>query len=693
MANLVVRTPLRSFILIALTAAGITLAGCSGSGRSTAPGNIPADAVAHIAGTPISTAEFEARYARSVGGRQQAVGDSLDEYRDFLNRYTDFRMKVLYAEELGLGRDTTLLGEIETYRKQLARPYLLERKIMDPILRQLYDRRLQNVDASHILIRLAEDAPPADTAAAYTKLMAIRDSVASGVDFGDLAVRNSEDPSARSDGQGGRGRLGYFSSGQMVESFENMAYSAPVGEVSPIFRSQFGYHVLLVHDRRARVPDRYASHIAVRELAPTLANNATPRERIEAIRARLLAGEDFRALAVEKSEDSRSGANGGQLGRVAFTTPQLPQSFKDALFLLEKEGDISDIIETPYGLHLVRLDQIEVPQTFEESYEELKMTASRLPRIRAAEDRMAVEIRNKQGFFVDTTAILATLNGRPFRARDILETPEADMRRTVIGVGTDTFTFGDIVNFAEIANQPYVADTLARVYQTIEMFLNNAALDYEAGQLESTNADFKGIMDEFRDGLLLFKLMEDSIWTAAARDTAALMAYHSARVDSFSFPDRTRIVSIRAKTDSSLRAITAHLSHDVAVSEVLALARRDTINVVELDTTYLAGPNNSIYDRALGLAVGHATDPILNSGTFITLINDGIEPARLKTFSEARAEVLSRYQMVLEERLLVRLRRKYATRLFPEQLVGLYAEEKQRAGMINDLTAPENVND
>ncbi|MDZ4700855.1 MAG: peptidylprolyl isomerase [Rhodothermales bacterium] len=685
---------MRSLFLIALTVAGIAVAGCSGAGRSTSTPNIPPDAVAHIAGQSLSLDEFETRYARSVGGRQQAIEDSLAEYRDFLNRYTDFRMKVLYAEELGFDQDTTLLSEIDAYRKQLARPYLLEREIMEPILRQLYERRQQIVDASHILVRVAEDASPADTLAAFTKLMAMRDSVMSGVDFGDLAFRNSEDPSARGDGPGGRGRLGYFSGGQMVEAFENVGYSTPVGDVSPVFRSQFGYHILQVHDRRGRVPDRWASHIAVRELASTT-QQATPRERIEALRARLLAGEEFRVVATEKSEDTQSGSRGGQLGRVAFTTPQLPPAFKDALFALEKEGDFSDIIETSYGLHIVRLDQIEVPQTFEESYEELKMTASRLPRVRAAEDRMALEIREKQGIFVDTTAILATLNGRPFRARDILETPAAEMQRIVIGVGTQRFTFGDVVNFAETANQAYIADTLGRVYQTIDMFLNNAALDYEAAQLESTNEDFKGIMGEFRDGLLLFKLMEDSIWTAAARDTASLVAYHDARVDSFSFPDRTRIVSVRAKSDSSLRAITAHLGHGVSVKDLVATASRDTVNVVEIDTTYLAGPNNSIYDRALGLSAGQATEPILNAGSFIALINDGTEPARLKTFTEARSEVLSAYQELQEAKLLARLRKKYATQLFPEQLVGLYAEEKQRAATakITDLTAPENVND
>lgn len=237
---------------------------------------------------------------------------------------------------------------------------------------------------------------------------------------------------------------------------------------------------------------------------------------------------------------------------------------------------------------------------------------------------------------------------------------------------------------------PYMPDTLQRVYRTIEMFLNNAALDHEAAQLESTNDDFHTIMEEFRDGLLLFKLMEDSVWSASARDTVALMAYHAPLADSFWFPDRTRLISVRSASDSALTALTARLGAGMSVAELVRQAIADTLQFSRVDTTFLAGPNNSVYDRGLSLNAGEATAPILNAGSYIVLVNDGIELARQKTFWEARAEVLTAYQNQMEARLLDRLRARYRVRLFPERLAPAFAEEKKKAAIANitDLSQP-----
>jgi peptidyl-prolyl cis-trans isomerase SurA len=685
----------RASSLLAL-ASVLIMAACSGAGQMAATDDAPASAVARVADEAVSLKEFEDRYARSIGSRPLAAADSLASYRDFLERYTEFLMKVRYAEELGFAADSALQNEIEEYRKQLARPYLIEREILDPILRTLYERRQKIVDASHILLRVGQEDPPADTLAAHKRLSAIRDSILAGADFGELAFRHSEDPSARGAGAGARGRLGYFSAGQMVQSFEDMAYTTAVDSVSRVFRSQFGYHILFVHDLRDRVLDRWASHIAVRNLPRGVADTTTPPQRIAEILARLKAGEDFRVVAREKSEDTETGSRGGVLGRIAYTTPQLPESFKNALFALEKPGDFSEVIETAYGLHIVRLDQIEEPQTFEQSYEDLKLTASRLPRTQVAQDRRAAQIRQNHGVFVDTTTILAILRGRPFNARDILETPADTMALRVIGIGDQRYPFKDMVDFAETVSMPYTPDTLARVMRTIDLFLNNAALDFEASQLETTSADFRMIMDEFRDGLLLFKLMEDSIWSAAAQDTVALMAYHNARADSFWFPDRTRVISLKSASDSSLTALTAHLEHGLTMAALLELAAQDSAAAIQVDTTYLAGPNNSIYDRALAVPLGRATTPILNANSFIVLINDGIDAARRKTFDEARSEVLSAYQSIKEEALLNRLRKAYRVELFPDRLSAAFAEEKRKAAIAaipSDLDDTNPAND
>lgn len=666
-------------------------AGCSSSNVGAPEQEMGTPLVAQFGQHKLDLHEFEDEYARSVGGRDVALTDSLPQYEDFLDRYVDFRLKVLYAQEIGLDQDSSLKAEIETYHKQLARPYLLEKEILDPILQDLYEKKQTMVDASHILIRVGRDAPQDEVDAARAKMTAIRDSALQGVDFGELAYRNSEDPSARSNRVGARGRLGYFVGGMMVKEFEDQAYSTPVDSVSEVFRSNFGFHILTVHDRAPKIPARQISHIAIRHFQPSVRDSLSPEDRIAAIKAELDAGADFSTLAQQKSEDRESGSRGGLLGQLAYTQQGMPDSFKEAAFSLEKPGDYSDVIRTDYGYHILRLDGIEELLTFEQSYTDLKTQAARLPRVKAAETEMARKIREASGTSVDSMLTLEILAGRHFRSPDILETPDEQMEMTIASLGDQNYTFGEVVDFAETASIPFQPDTTGLVFDAIDRFLNEEALNQEAARLEDNDMEFKRILDEFQSGLLLFKLMEDSVWTAAAMDTAGLKAYHAPRADSFWFEDRTRILSLRSMSDSLLQSYITELDAGTSPANLIAAIEKDTLAAVAVDTTYLVGPNNSVFDRALNLNPGEYTDAIRNSSGFIVMINDGEAPARKKTFEEARPEVLNAYQAEVEQKLLARLRDKYDAKKYKAVLRGAFAAAEMTESAANAGAAAEDA--
>ena len=258
----------------------------------------------------------------------------------------------------------------------------------------------------------------------------------------------------------------------MVKAFEDRAYSTPVDSVSEIFRSDFGFHIMKIHDRQPKVPDVWASHIAVRYFKPSSLDSLDSEGRIALIKERLDAGEDFAALAKEESEDLDSGSRGGQIGRLRFTQPGMPDAFKEALFALENPGDYSDIIKTDYGYHIIKLDKRAEPETFEEAYDELKNHASRLPRLKKAENAMAGQIREKYGVTVDTTLTLDILDGRHFGVPDILNTPANQLNMEIASIGDASFTFRDVVTFAETASIPFQPDTLGLVYDALDRFLN-----------------------------------------------------------------------------------------------------------------------------------------------------------------------------------------------------------------------------
>ena len=669
----------RSFMLSLTGLFALLLVGCSGPREMTPPSNDPPpDVVALFDGGVVTMEEFETQYARSVGGREAAADDSLSEYQDFLSRYLDFRLKVQAARDAGLDRDSSLQAEIARYRNQLARPYLLEQRVTEPLLRDLYEKKKEVVDASHILIRVSPNASPEDTLEAYNRIAALRDSALQGVDFGDLAFRHSEDPSAQGNGLGARGRLGYFSGGRMVKAFEDVAFKTPVGQVSEIFRSPYGYHLVYVHDHKPKPNDIRIAHIMIRIKGNTAADTMAALARIDTVRALLAEGRDFAEVAKEYSEDMGSARAGGDLGFISYDS-RLIEPLKSTAFALEHVGDLSEPILSRFGYHIIKLEEIREPRSYEESKEDLKAALARLPRSTEYMKKFAEQIRKREGDALDTTLVYSVFDTTSTDSVFVVFSrgglPDSLLALEFASIGDSTYTIGELIAFTQKNTVTRQQDTRKMILQGINTFLDDRAVDLEVSALEERDPDFRATMDEFRNGLLLFRLMEDSVWTAAAQDSAALRTYYEAHAEKYRFPDRTRIIAFYADSDSLLNAMAEQLDAGRSVEDLAGSTLFDPDHKVRIDTTLVAGATNSVFDQALNLEPGAHTQVMPYTKGYILMVNDGIEPARPKTFEEAQAEVINDYQQVLEDRLLARLRRRYHARLFPERLTRAFQNE------------------
>ena len=668
-------------------------AACGSSERTMLPAEADHPNVVAAFGEEVLTLEeFERQYARSTGSAGTAAGDSLAEYRDFLERYVNFRLKVAAATEAGIPDQPSVREELGSYRARLARPYLLDQEVIDPIVRQIYDRRRQLVDVSHVLFRVPPQVSDADTLEVYRRLQAVRDSIVRGADFGVLAARHSEDPSASGEpgAPGYRGRLGYFTGGSLVEPFETFAYTTPVGEVSPIFRTQFGYHFLNVHDRRPAVPQIRVSHIMVRP-EPTTRDSARVRTLLEGLKSEIDEGGDFAELAREHSQDQQSAGQGGDIGFVAYAA-QLPEAFREAAFAIEDVGDAAGPVETPFGFHLIRLTERAEPPTFEESYEELKALASRLPRTGAAEEELAREILAQPGVHVDTARVVDAFAGMsPDSAWSVLTAgslPESVLADTFFVIGDTSFAIRHLADLDGRGLAASSVDTESFIRQVVGAFVTQKAIDLEALRLEDRDPDFRRLMQEFRDGLVLFEFMEDSVWARAEQDSAALRAYYDERSESYRWPERTRVISLQSASDSLLDDVVNRLDAGLGMAELSVSLTEDSTAGLRIDTTLIADSTYAVYDRALELREGERTAVLPHQGTYIVLMNDGKEPPRTKTFEEARSAVVSAYQEVVEERLIERLRRRYAARTFPERLVHAHRNEKVNSAGSSQSASP-----
>ena len=652
-----------------LTAIGLILVslGCSTGSATTsssADRTAPVDSiVAVVADEPITVSEFKSAYEKA-NVQTTPADDSLPAYDDFLEQYVNYRLKVRAAREAGLDTLAEVEREIAKYRKQLAKPRILETHIYEPLIRTLYERRQSEVDVSHILVRVKPDAAPEDTLQAYRKMQTIADSVAQGVPFAELAYRNSEDPSAQKKGQQGyRGRLGYLRAGQLVPPFEKRMYDVSPDSVSDVFRTRFGYHILKVHDRRPTKPPIRLSHVMLR---PDSAG--TPTRLLDSLRTAILQDSTtFEAVARQYSEDRRSAAKGGDLGTVSSPSA-LPPSFRDAVAALDSVGAVSDIVQTKYGYHLIKLTDREEPRSYEEAYDDLKKNISGSDRVERRRQSFARKVRTEAGVQVDTSALLSATSlasldtlSRPLLSFANADTTDAPQTR-IAALGDSTYTLG------QLAHHVTQTDGGARmsVGDVLDDFLNAKAFTYAQARLEDRDPAFAAKMNEYRDGLLAFQFMQDSVWTTAARDTAALRRTFEKHRDRYRYPDRVRTIVLRAPADSLLLSYADSSDRNRSIPALVDAASTDSL--LSVDTLMVTDQSSAVYKQVQSKPDGSVTGPIQHDGESILLLRDTLLPARRKQFEEALSGVTQDYQESYEEIVLRRLRKRYNVTTYPDRL-------------------------
>ena len=348
------------------------LAGCGGGTALITSSDTTA--VATYGNHALYPDEFLLEYERNAILSASGAKDTPEE---FLDRLINYRLKVLEAEAAGYHEEPAVVDEIHSYRAAFARPYLVDRVVLAPILLDFYEKKKQIVHASHLFTRLQPEMSPTDTLRAYNRALALRDSVLQGMAFADVAELYSEDAAASSPDarQGYRGDLGWFTAGMMIKDFEDRAYTEPVGAVSEVFRSQYGYHVIKVHDRRPAIPSIRLSQILVRINGTAPESTAVARKKIEEARDRLDAGQNFAFVASELSEEANSRHRGGDVGLIRYLTRGLDSAFKEIAFNIHNVGDVTDIVHTGYGFQILKLTGRDTLGTYEDEFEDLRREA------------------------------------------------------------------------------------------------------------------------------------------------------------------------------------------------------------------------------------------------------------------------------------------------------------------------------
>ncbi len=565
--------------LAGAAAAGLLLAACQTSkpvattsaaaaaSSASAAGGVPAPgpAIETLGTVPVPAREFAYVYRKNnATAPDYGTRASVSEY---LTLYTNFRLKVLDAEKRGLDTTQAFRRELDGYRQQLAQPYLTEKTVTDQLVREAYERMGQEVNASHLLVRVAPDAAPADTLATYQKALALRQRVSGGEDFAVVARAASEDPSAAENG----GKLGYFTAMQMVYPFESAAYRTAVGQMSGPVRTRFGYHIIRVNNRRPAQGELKVAHLMVRVTpqAPR-ADSAAAHQKINALYARLRKGEPWNKLVAQFSEDAGSAPNGGELP--PFGTGRMLPTFEEVAFKLQKPGDFAAPVQTPYGWHIIKLVEKQPLATFaaleptlkskvaKDSRSELNRAAF-LKRIRQENQLVEIPAGKALAFSQADTALVKgrykfdparlTAGGAKPSKKAIKASGDKQPIFTIKG---QPYSVADFLSFAQQNQRPRPgAEPRFVMQQLYDQFVDQRLTEFEKASLPTKYEDYRMLVQEYRDGILLFQLMDEKVWSKAIEDTAGLRKFFLANRASYQFGQRARATLISAATPA-LRA-------------------------------------------------------------------------------------------------------------------------------------------
>lgn len=624
-----------------------------------------------IGDQPVTVKEFNDVYTKNNLKGDVVEKKTVDEYLDL---YATFRMKVMEATEMKLDTSAKFQKELAGYRKQLAKPFLSSDDISDELLQEAYQRKLKDIRASHILIRCDKHALPSDTLKAYNKAMDIRKKALKGDDFGELAVRYSEDPSAKDMKatettpfrKGNRGDLGYFSVFDMVYPFETGAYNTKAGEISMPVRSDFGYHIIKVESVTDAMGTIQAAHIFLQLSADASAEDeAAMKTKADNIYQELMdqEGKNWNEAVSNYTDDRGTVSRGGALSN--FTVSRIVPEFIEVCKSIEI-NEIAKPVRTSYGYHIIKLLGKSGVGSFEKESKGLTERIEKDMRSKKSEEVVLRQVRKEYNFKANDKnieAFMATADSTILNAA-YEPSSEVKMDATLFTIDGKAIKVSELVDYIKEKQMPqkYVtAPTYA--YQLYETFANEKVMTYADEHLEEKYPEFKALVQEYRDGILLFDLMDLEVWNKAVKDTTGLKEFHERNAAKYMWEDRVFATLVTVNRTEALPRVMALIDGGTPLDSLRSFITRDSIPYTFVRKGYFQKGDNQFVDQTEWKeGVVNQIHSKVDESTVVVCIREVRKPEQ-KTLREAKGLVTSDYQVELEDKWVKSLREKYPVKV------------------------------
>ncbi|MGE0568200.1 MAG: peptidylprolyl isomerase [Bacteroidia bacterium] len=662
----------------------------------------------------VTLSEFEAVY-RKNNSKELPNFKSVKEYAEL---YSLFKMKVLEAESKGLDTLSSFKKELAGYRTQLANPYLTDKNTNENLLTEAYERLKTEVRVSHIMVRLDGSALPKDTLEGWTRMNLIRNTLLgkmptkadienyrklllvtsesksrlrkkdsaifylklnsiknladnykkAGTDkFQGLAPVTSDDPSVVDN----KGDLNYFSALDMVYQFENAAYTTKIGEISPIVRTKFGYHILKVNAKRKSSGEITVAHIMAKypkEFTQQDKDNA--KKKINELYEKLQKGESFDDLARQFSDDKQSADRAGLLQ--PFKAGRLPEPFESAAFALKKDGDYSKPVETPYGWHIIKRISIKELPPFEEIKNDLKAKINRDSRSQMGRNALIAKVKSENNFKETPSSLEAfrKVIDSTFKQGTWTADKAAKLgNKEMFNLAGKSYTQNDFADYLESQMTIRTNDDIFEIVKQLYTgWIDESVVAYENSQLETKYVEFRNLMREYRDGILLFDLTDREVWSKAVKDTSGLKAYYEKNKNKYQWDERLDATVYKCVNEEVAKDVRKMISSKKSKDAIIEKINKSSqLNLSVLDVVYLKGENQKL-DEFWKKGVLPENIYEQNENKYSVIVINQVLDKTIKKLPECRGMVTADYQTHLETEWLNYLQNKYKVTYFDEVL-------------------------
>lgn len=589
------------------------------------------------------------------------------EVREYLDLYINFKLKVKEAKVLKLDTNNNFITELAGYRKQLSNPYLTDKKVSESLMQESYQRMKTEINGSHILLFCNENASPADTLAAYNKLLDIRKRALKGENFDSLATKYSEDPSAKKMGA----KLGWFTVFQMVYPFENQSYKTAKGEISMPFRTQFGYHILKVNDKRTTRGEVKLAHIMIRtqyDAAHEQIQDA--QNKVDSIYDQIKKGGNFGTLAEMFSQDEASSKNKGEMNWIASLSGY-PDEFKDIAFGLDKD-EVSKPFKTNFGFHIVKLIDKRPLGEFKDVQDVIKQKTNKDSRSESSKAAVIARVKKENNYkenLATLKAFTANIDSSFINATWNYD-EEKVSTSNLFTIGTARFTVKDFAAYLKANQQPLEKASVQMAAQ--HMFRNWAdekCLAYEESILDTKYEDFRNVMQEYNDGILLFDLTDKKVWSKAVSDTLGLEKFYETNKNNYKWKDRVSYNIYTCLNDKTKAEAVKMFNKGKTETEIFAKLNKKisgSISAKEVKSERSDATADKLWDKKGVVDIANA------EGSFKFYFVIGVVNSEVKTLKEAKGIATSEYQNQLEKDWIKELRAKYNIVINEETVKGLF---------------------